>query len=277
MGQLLTIVKEYIKDKKWATILLGGITGLFGVFTIYILNEIDLEAIDSIIAMMGLGESMEGMLDFFGGVAAMTNPYGFLTIEVLGFIWLYAGIYLVYSASSLLSQEIEEKTIELSLSKPITRTKFLSSKIVSLYLFIIILMALAFLIISGGIANSQRFIDEGLYWDRVWGTYVIVVLFLSALSMIAFFGSTIFLNSKKAMVIGIVALFLMFFIDGFYSYMEEIENLKYFTVFFYYNPIDYLVHGDIDLYVRDIIVLALVNAALAIGSLVIFNKQDIPN
>ncbi|MBA7580790.1 hypothetical protein ES708_22684 [subsurface metagenome] len=272
MSQFLTIVKEYLKDKKWATILLGGIIGLFGLFTTYILNEFDLEAMESLMAMFP-----EDLFDFFGGLVAMTNPYGFLTLEVLGFIWLYAGIYLVFSASSLLSQEIEEKTIELSLSKPITRTKFLGSKIVSLYMFITIMMALAFLILSGGIATSQMFIDEGLYWDRVWGTYVIVVLFLSALSMIAFFGSTIFLNSKKAMVIGIIALFSMFFIDGFYSYMEAIENLKYFTVFFYYNPIDYLVHADIDLYIRDIIVLTSINAALVIGSLIVFNKKDIPN
>jgi len=272
MGQLLTIVKEYLKDKKWATILLGGITGLFGLFTIYIFSDLDLEALDSLMAMFP-----EGMLDFFGGMVAMTNPYGWLTIEVLGFLWLYAGIYLVFSASSLLSQDIEEKTIELSLSKPITRTKYLGSKIVSLYMIITIMMALTFLIISGTIATSQMFIDEGLYWDRVWGTYVIVVLFLSALSMIAFFGSTIFLNTKKAMVIGIVALFLMFFIDGFYSYMEEIENLKYFTLFFYYNPLDYLVHADIDLFIRDIIVLASINAALVIGSLIVFNKKDIPN
>ncbi|GAI86341.1 unnamed protein product [marine sediment metagenome] len=68
--------------EKWATILLGGITGLFGIFTIYILNDFDLEAIESLMAMFP-----EGMLDFFGGVVAMTNPYGFLTIEVLGFIW----------------------------------------------------------------------------------------------------------------------------------------------------------------------------------------------
>lgn len=272
MGQFLTIVKEYLKDKKWATIFLGGITGLFGVFTIYIFSDLDLEALGSIIAMFP-----EGIFDFFGGLDALTNPYGFLTMEVLGFLWLYAGIYLIFSASSLLSQDIEEKTIELFLSKPITRTKFLCSKIVSLYMLITIMIALAFLILSGGIATSQMFIDEGLYWDRVWGTYVISVLFLTALSMIAFFSSTIFLHSKKAMVIGIVALFLMFFIDGFYSYMEEIENLKYFTVFFYYNPLDYLVHMDIDLFIRDIIVLASINAALVIGSLIVFNKKDIPN
>ncbi len=272
MGQLLIIVKEYIKDKKWTIFFLAGIIGLLSYYTIYIISDLDLEGIEGIMTILP-----EGMLDFFGGMSDMMNPYGFLCIEVFGFIWMYAGIYLVFSASSLLTQEIEEKTIELLLSKPITRTKFLSSKIISLYVLIMAMMALAFLIISGSIASSQIFIDEGLYWDRLWGTYVAVVLFLGALSMIAFFGSTIFLNSKKAMVIGIVALFLMFFINGFYTYMEDLENMKYFTVFFYYNPNDYLIRGDIDLFIRDIVVLASVNGALVIGSLLVFNKQDIPN
>ena len=272
MGQLLIIVKEYINDKKWAILFLAGILGLLAILITYMLIDFDLEAIEDLMTYLP-----EGFLDFFGEMSDMTNPYGFLCIEVFSFIWLYAGIYLVYSASSLLTQEIEEKTIELSLSKPITRNKFLGSKIVSLYVLITGMMVLAFLIISGVLASSQIFIDEGLYWDRLWGTYVVVILYLSALSMITFFGSTVFLNSKKAMVIGIVALFMMFFIDGFYSYMEELENLKFFTVFFYYNPIEYLVRGDIDLFIRDIMVLASVNAALVIGSLVVFNKQDIPN
>ena len=139
------------------------------------------------------------------------------------------------------------------------------------------MMTFAFFIISGGIASSQVFIDEGLYWDRVWGTYIVVILFLSALSMIALFASTIFLHSRKAVLIAIIALFVMFFINGFYSYLEELENLKYYTVFFYYNPIEYLVNANFELFIKDIIVLSSINAALVIGSLIVFNKKDIPN
>ncbi len=272
MGQLLAIVKENVKDKKWLTLLLGGMTGLLGILIIYMIAQLDLEAMDAVFEYFP-----EEMLDFFGGASAISSPYGFLTIEIFSFMWLYAGIYLIFSASSLLAQEVEKKTIELSLSKPITRTKFLGCKIVSQYVVIIIMMALTFLILSGGIAISQDFIDEGLYWDRVWGTFIVVVLFLGALSMIAFFGSTIFLNSKKAMIIGIVALFLMYFINGFYSYLDELENWKYFTLFYYYNPVDYLVEADVDLFIRDIIVLTSINSAFVLGSLVVFNKKDIPN
>jgi len=272
MGQMLTILKDHLNDKKWVIILLGGIVGLFGLMITSMLGSLDLESFEQVIAFLP-----EEMFDFFGGAESLTNPYGFLNIEVLGFIWIYAGIYLLFAASTLLAGEVEKQTIELSLSKPITRTKFLGSKIISLYIVITLMMIFAFLILSGAIASSQAFIDEGLYWDRLWGTCIVVVLFLGALSMITFFASTIFLNSKKAVLIGIIALFVMFFINGFYTYLEELENLKYYTVFYYYNPIEYLVNADMEFFVKDIVVLSSINAALVVGSLIVFNIKDIPN
>ena len=272
MGQMLSIVKEHVMDRKWVVILLGGLTGLLGLLIINMIGSLDLEGLQSLIEVFP-----PEMLDFFGGDLAFTNPYGFLNIEVLSFLWLYAGIYLVFAASSILAQEVDKKTIELSLSKPITRTKYLASKIISLYLVIIFMMIIAFLIFSAGIVNSQAFIDEGFYWDRVWGTCLIAILFLSGLSMIAFFGSTIFLNSKMAMLIGIIGLFIMFFINGFYTYLEELEDLKYFTVFYYYNPLEYLVNADMDIFIRDILVLSSINVVLIVGSIIVFNKKDIPN
>jgi len=276
MGQMLLIVKEAIKDKKWVIILLGGLVGLFGLMITSMVETLDLEELSQVFDFLP-EEILESPLLGGGGIEALTNPYGFLNVEVLGFIWIYAGIYLLFASSSLLAGEVEKQTIELSLSKPITRTKYLGSKIISLYLVITVMMVFAFLILSGAIASSQTFIDEGLYWDRLWGTCIVVVLFLSALSMITLFASTIFLNSKKAVLVGIIALFVMFFINGFYIYLEEIEDWKYFTVFFYYNPMEYLVNADVDLFVKDIIVLSSINAALVVGSLIMFNVKDIPN
>ena len=43
MSQMLTIVKDYLKDKKWVIILLGGMVGLFGFMIVSMLAELDLE------------------------------------------------------------------------------------------------------------------------------------------------------------------------------------------------------------------------------------------
>ena len=268
ISQFLTIVKEQIVDKKWITLLMGGMIGGMALLIIAMIGEMDFEA-------MMAGYPSELMAIF--GLDDFSNPYSFLSMEVFTIIWMLVGIYLITFTSLIVPQEIDEKTMELLLSKPITRTKFLSAKIVSIYVIIAILLAIGFLMTSGFLPLSPDFVEEGLYFDRLWAAYVAVVLFLGLISMFTLFCSTIFLHSKKAMVLGIVVLFVMFFIDGFYGYLEELENLKWFTIFYYYDPTAYLVDPELVWYIRDLIVLASLNVVFMIGSLVVFNKKDIPN
>ena len=76
---------------------------------------------------------------------------------------------------------------------------------------------------------------------------------------------------------GVVVLFVMFFLGSFYDYMGDFESVKYASVFFYYNPTQYLVHGNLDIFLRDFLFLESVNIALVVGSLLIFRKRNIPN
>ncbi|MFX1377051.1 MAG: ABC transporter permease [Promethearchaeota archaeon] len=272
MRQFIISVKESLLSKKYILLILGGIIGLLSYFIIYMVEDMDLDAIQDIIAAWP-----EGMLEFFGDVEIFSNVYGFWSLEILAFMWLYAGIYIVSMASGLLSQEVEEKTIDLSLSKPITRYSFLGSKITFLYIFIATTMGICFLITMGGMAFSSIFKEEGLFFDRLWLTYIIVVLFLGALAMFAKLFSTIFLATRKSMALGIIILFLMFFLGEFYIYMDEsVQGIKYISVFYYFNPSEYLVHSDVLLYLRDFLVLFYINLGLITSSLIVFNNKDIP-
>ena len=272
MKQFVMSVKEYLLTKKYILLILGGMIGLLSYLIIFMIEDMGFEELQEIIA--GFPEEM---IAFFGDTEIFTSPYGFWCLEMLSFIWLYAGIYIVYMASGLLSQEVEDKTIDLSLSKPITRNKFLGSKITFLYIFIVATMGIFFLITMGGMAFSSIFSEEGLFFDRLWLTYLIVILFLGALAMVAKLFSTIFLATRKSMALGVVILFLMFFLGEFYIYMDEsIQGVKYISVFYYFNPAEYLVHSDFPLYIRDLIVLGSINVGLIAASLLVFNKKDIP-
>ena len=275
MNRFISTVKELIFEKKFMILILGGVIGLLSFFIIGMLENLDLQSLDDILSMLG---GFEGVLDFFGGLAVMSNPYGFWSLEILNFIWLYAGIYLIFMASSLLSQEVENKTIDLSLSKPISRYNFLGSKITFLYVFIMTVVGIFFLITLGSMANSATFRNEGIFIDRLFATYFSVVLFLGALAMVANFFSAIFLSTKKSLAFGVMVLFIMFFLGEFYIFMDEaIQGIKYISIFYYYNPIDYLINADSDLFIRDIIVLGIINGVLIAGSLFVFSKKDIPN
>jgi ABC-2 type transport system permease protein len=273
MKRFFSSVKELILDKKFMILILGGVIGLFSFFIISMLEDLDLETIAAVFSTFP-----PELMDFFGGFAVMATPYGFWTLELLSFIWLYAGIYLIFMASSLLSQEVENKTIDLSLSKPISRYNFLGSKITFLYIFIMTVIGIFFLITLGSMAASSKFRTEGLYFDRLFVTYFSVVLFLGAFAMVAKFFSTVFLSTKKSVALGVMILFIMFFLGEFYIYMDEtIQGIKYFSIFYYFNPVDYMVNADAAIFTRDIVILGIINGVLIAGSLFVFNKKDIPN
>jgi len=275
MRRFFSAVKELILEKKFMILILGCVIGLLSFFIIAILEDLDLQSLDDLISLLA---GFEGVLDFFGGIAVMSNPYGFWSLEILTFIWLYAGIYLVFMASSLLSQEVENKTIDLSLSKPISRYNFLGSKITFLYVSIMTIVGIFSLISLGSMAGSAKFRAEGIFIERLFATYISVVLFLGSLAMVAKFSSTIFLSTKKSVAVGVIVLFIMFFLGEFYIYMDEaIQGIKYVSIFYYYNPIDYLINADSALFTRDIIVLGVINGVLIVGSLFVFSKKDIPN
>jgi len=273
MKRFFSTVKELILEKKFIILILGSIIGLLSFFIIAILEDLDLESLEGLFGLFP-----EELMVFFGGLAVISNPYGFWSLEILSFIWLYAGIYTIFMASSLLSHEVEEKTIDLSLSKPISRYNFLGSKIAFLYVFIMTIIGIFFLISLGSMVGSSQFRTEGIYIDRLIATYFSVVLFLGAFAMVAKFFSTIFLSTKKSVALGVMVLFIMFFFGEFYIYMDEaIQGIKYVSIFYYYNPIDYLINADSALFTRDIIVLGVINGILIAGSLFVFNKKDIPN
>lgn len=278
MKRFFNSIKESLLEKKLILLILGGVIGLLSYYVVYMVEDMDLSAIEDIIEAWP-----EGMLEFFGDATIFTNPYGFWSLELMTFIWVYAGIYIVFMASGLLSQDVENKTIDLTLSKPISRNNFLGSKIAFLYVFIIATMGIVFLITMGSMAASSKYqVDSGsIKWDLyrfdwLWVTYFSVVLFLAAFAMVAKFFSTIFLNTKKSMALGVMVLFVMFFLGEFYVYMDEaVQNIKYFSIFHYFNPADYMVHGDYALFTRDIIVLGAINAALIGASLFVFKRKDI--
>ncbi|NHI94233.1 MAG: hypothetical protein EAX96_17205 [Candidatus Lokiarchaeota archaeon] len=273
MNQVISLLKENLWDKKWIILIMGGLIGLLGFGIILLLGTMDMTSIQSVLETFP-----SGFLDFFGdSLAAISTPYGFFSLEFLNFIWLYAGIFMVYIASSLLSQEVEEKTIDLALTKPIKRYQFLGSKIYFLAVFIGAILGVTFLLVTLGVLTSPTFLEYGMYLDRLWATYLITTLFLMALSMITFLFSTIFLKSKKSLAFGIAVFFTMYFITSFAPYMQDAELIKFISIFTYFNPTQYLVHANGFVFFRDLIIMSSVNTALIIGSLLIFNKKDIPN
>jgi ABC-type transport system involved in multi-copper enzyme maturation permease subunit len=273
MWKPFNIAKEDIFDKKWSIIGVGILVGLMSLYVINLFVSMDFSQLEDYINSLP-----DSMIALLGGELDITNPYSFTSSYIYSFMWLYCGIFLVYMASSLVPQDVENHTIDLTLSKPVSREEYLFGKIRFVYIFILALMAIITVFIASGMVSSDIFIQEGIYWERVAAATLIAILHLGTLAMTAVFASTIFLDAKKTTLVAVIVMFVMFFIGDFSPVMNpDIGNtLQYFSTWFYYDTAQVFGVGNFTNLARDVLVLGAINIALIAASLFVFRKRDIP-
>ena len=158
MSRAFSVIFEHLHEKRWLILGFGFLMGIFGYVMTIIIEVLDLSAIEDLLSSF---PELSEFLDMFGDI---TSPYGLFNVEVFSFYWIFVGFFFVYVASSTaLPGEVEDKTIDLTLSKPISRSSYLMGKIAFLYIFIIGVQAVIFSMIGLGMATSQPFIDFGLF------------------------------------------------------------------------------------------------------------------
>ena len=272
MKKIFAITKEDLFDKKWFLIGLGALIGLLGLYLVNLLNSLDLSGLQAYLDT--LPESLLALL----GPLDIAKPYSLFNAYFFSFLWLYCGVFLVYLASSLVPQEVEDNTIDLVLSKPVSREKYLTGKIVFLYVFTACLMGLIIIFVAAGMRSSNMFIEEGLHWERLGAVCLTATLHLGTLAMTAVFFSTVFLSTKKTFGAAVITMFLMFFIGGSYGTAgSPVSNqLRYASTWFYYNPAQFFGAGNFDTFIRDVLVLLGANIGLIIASIIVFRRRDIP-
>ncbi|MFX1502057.1 MAG: ABC transporter permease [Promethearchaeota archaeon] len=132
-------------------------------------------------------------------------------VQLLGFVtWYFVfsiifPIIIISSTGPLISEELRSGTMLFLISKPISRTKVLLSKIISLYLFGMIISIISLSIIALISIIKYPFVDIGIY---IW------LNFIYSLIMLFFFGSmTMGFSSifKKARNVLIIPLILVIF------------------------------------------------------------------
>ena len=230
---------------------------------------------------VGMEDIMDAYPDFImeimGSAFDLGTYGGFYTVEFLSMIWIWLGIYFVLKAGQDIPSTIEDQTIDLILSKPLKRWEFVLGRymrfLFSIFFVILFMLILTFLLIAvSPNLQDQEISYSEFFWGLTWA-----FLFLVSLATTAFFCS-VFLNRKKATGAAFSIMVLFFIIGTFYSFFDEgIQDIKYLSIFFYYDPAKILVSHKIDeTVIRDFLVLFGYSMVLLIASIIVFNKRDIP-
>jgi ABC-2 type transport system permease protein len=271
--KLLELIKQDILDKKWSLVGMGILIGLMGFYVISLISSLDFTQMQAYIE--SLPEALRAML---GGELDLANPYSLTNAYFYSFIWLYIGIFIIYITSNLIPQEVENHTIDLTLSKPITRTRYLTGKILFVYAFITAILAITTIFIALGMSTATTFLEYGLHWDRLLAAFLLATLHLGTMASTSVFFSTVFLDTKKTTIASVVVMFIMFFIGDFSSLMNPNlgETIQYASTWTYYNTAQVFGTGNFNSLPQNILILLVINIVLAIASLIVFRRKDIP-
>lgn len=162
----------------------------------------------------------------------LTTVAGFFGIMVT-----YFGLVLCIAAamwgSGVISKEERDKTVEFSLTLPVTRSRLITGKIAAMVVNCIIL-----LLVTWGITlvSSQPYAPDEAYYDFVTlGMLSFLILQMIFLAMGVFLGCAL----KKHKLSGSLSVWLLlgtYFLSILVGLNKDLDFLKYLTPFKYFDP-----------------------------------------
>jgi ABC-2 type transport system permease protein len=211
---------------------------------------------------------------------AMLAAFNFETFNLttvtgfFGVMFTYFGLLLSIAAamwgSDIISKEERDKTVEFFLTLPVTRSRVVTAKI-----FAALVNCVALLLITWGavIAGAAQYQPDNEFYNFL--SLSMLALFIMQLIFLAvgiFLGCAMkqYKRASSAAVAILLGTYFMSIISGL---NENLEFLKYFSPFKYFNPVKLLQESSIDL--TFIWLSAGIVAVLIVGAYVTYSRRDL--
>lgn len=265
---MFTIFLRIIKDRRTVTIIycVTSILLLWMYIALYPSFKEQSAAMEQM-----LQSYPEGMLKAFNfDIKSFTTLEGFLSTEQFSFMWpLLAILATVGFAGTAIAGEIEKGTIEITLSEPISREKlFISRYFAGLMILLIFVVVSVFSAIPLANIYNININNSGFA-----AMALLCFIFAWAIYSLAMFFSCVFSDKGKVFFISGGLIVLMYVVNIVSALKENLNNLKYGSFFYYYNPTNALYNNKID----DWAYVIFISTAIIffIFGLIWFSKRDI--
>lgn len=221
----------------WTAILLAIYILIFAMYPSLITEETKAS-----LEQMMQSMSQEILASFNMDIVGIETAYGWFKTEGYMFLTIIGGIYAAILGGTILLKEESDKTIEFLYSKPVSRNKIVTSKIicgiVNIFIFTAV-MTIGNLIALAGIEDFE--LKEFLMIS------IIPILLYYMLFFIMLFISTFFKKTKKAMSLGIGLVFISYFMQIIGNMGENIEIIKKISLFEFVSSRYIILNNSIDM------------------------------
>lgn len=217
-------------------------------------------------------EMMKNMpeMGFIRGFESMASYPGFLNAELYQIFWvLIGGILVGYISASLLSEEVESKTIDLLLSNPISRTRVVVEK----FLGVIPLIIIVNFATMGSVYGMTIVMNQSLSFTHLFLTHLVSIPYFLAIASIGVLVSTIIDKKMKASILVMGLIVGMYIFESISLLVPDYEAIGFISLIHYFDPADILIHGHVSL--GGVSLLILVTVGCLTAAVTHFDRRDI--
>jgi ABC-2 type transport system permease protein len=215
--------------------------------------------------------------DFPPAMVSAFNLKAFNLTTVTGFfgiMFAYYGLLLSISAamwgSDIISKEERDKTVEFALTLPVTRQKLITAKIMTA-----MVNCIGLLLITSGImlVSAQKYQpDQEFYNFLSLGMLAIFIMQMIFLAVGIFLGCAM-KQYRRAGSVAVSILLATYFISIISSLNKNLEFLKYFSPFKYFDPVALLHESKMNILFVGLSI-GIIAVSLA-GAYVSYSKRDL--
>jgi ABC-2 type transport system permease protein len=255
-----------MKDNLKITLILMGLFGVMG-----FAYSAMFPSFKDFLNQMAESGGLDPFTSWLGPAALDMNTYvGFLYLEMYQiFILIILAIIVGFIAASLVSKEVESKTIDLFMSNPVSRKQIIFEKFIG----IIPMVLLVNFITMFAIMISTVVIDEEINFYYLFLAHAALVPYLLAVVAIGLLISVIIDEKMKGSIIMIAVIIAMYIYQTMAQMVSSIEFIGYFSLMKYTVTYDVLKFGKVD--AQGIIILVTVTLITLIITMIYFEHKDI--
>ncbi len=203
------------------------------------------------------------------GVEAITTLGGFLAAELYQFAWvILLALYFAYRGGGLLAGDVERGRMDVLLATPVSRTRVVVEKYLSLSVPLVVVNVTTFLVVVAGVV----LIDEPVPVADLAAVHLLSVPYLLACGAVGLVLSAAVHRADTARRAGLGLIFALFLVES-VAASTDYAWLGLASPTRYYDPTAILVHGEYDLVGAAVLVAA--GAVLVAAAVGYFRRVDI--
>jgi ABC-2 type transport system permease protein len=203
---------------------------------------------------------------------SMIEPKGFISLEFFSWWWMLSGLFVAYTAVSIVGSDFENKRMDVMLSTPISRRHYIIEKFSAMTVIALLIILMAIAGLTGGIANINALNEFTA--ETVFMALIGYLPFLMVVAAVGIFTAVLFQKTRVGIGITFAFVFAEFFLYTFSGFSKSLEWMKTISIFNYWDYSSVIFDNVFK--VGDFIILAIVATAVIVLSVWVFEKKDIP-